>query len=401
MIKNKNSKELFEFVRTSDTSNVPSLKSILRDYDMKECSMEQLLINLTKNNKNILLIDARSEKEINDSSIPYSSGFPVLNNMERHNVGLIYKKYSQAAALWLALNYANPKLTGLKRFLQENNASGKNVFIYCWRGGGRSKYLSKMLFDVGYDSTTITGGHKSYRAYVINYFSQTDLPLNLLELSGLTGCGKSELLRNVSNEIPVIDLEEAARHYSSLLGYIPYQIRNLPRISNQSAFENNLFSQIYFNPTAIPGEEKISDNRVTYLIESESRKVGDFEIPKSLFDKMKTAPAVAITSSLENRVLRIVRDYFGDNMEGVNLMKDIFVKKEKFFKQQMSSKTYSDLISFLDAGKVSEFTEVMIKEYYDKKYKDKNKKPVGVISSDDIESASEELESIYSRYCEP
>ena len=79
-------------------------------------------------------------------------------------------------------------------------------------------------------------------------------------------------------------------------------------------------------------------------------------------------------------------------------MEKKLTEKESFFKQQLSSSIYNELLNLLDKERVSEFTEIMIKDYYDKRYKDKGKKPIAVISTDDIYSAKNELTEIYKRF---
>ena len=399
MIPDRNAAELFDYIRNIDIKGIPSLKSILNSYDINQIPVEEVLFNLKENKKSFLLIDARSEKEFGETSLPCSENFPVLNNNERHNTGLIYKKYSQTSALWLAMQYADPKSESLKFFLEENKASDKKIIVYCWRGGGRSGYLSKMISDLGYKPSVISGGYKSYRKLVNDFFSEKPFPYELLELSGLTGSGKTELLKSVSGTLPVIDLENAARHFSSLLGQIPYDINNVVPVKNQTAFENNLYQDIHLNSTlfinTINTINTINSINSTFLIESESKKVGNFEIPGSLYDKLTVSPTVKIVSSMECRVKRIVRDYFGDDQRGIAFMKKKLTDKESFFKQQLSNNLYNDLIIMLDKERVSEFTEIMIRDYYDKRYKDKGKKPVAVISTDDMITAKEEIKDIY------
>jgi len=387
MINDKTSKELFDYVRTLDTRNNLPLKEILSPYNTDKICITDLLDEF-KSSKNILLIDARSESEFAESSLPASVNFPVLNNFERHNVGLVYKKYSQIAALRLAMEYADPKNDNLQNFLNTNRAQEKKIYVYCWRGGGRSGYLSKMITDLGFKPVILTGGYKSYRQNVNSFFAQSPFPYSLLELSGLTGCGKTELLENLSSELPVINLESAALHFSSLLGHIPYQIRNVSPVPNQSAFESNLYSQVYLNLL-------YNSNSSPFLIESESKRVGKFEIPKFLFEKLQTAPTVKIICSLEIRCKRIVRDYFGQDLRGVAPMINILNEKERFFKQQLSNNTFNELLILLNAGKVIEFTEIMIREYYDKKYKEKNKMSIGEISTDNMDLAVKELLRLY------
>lgn len=390
MIKDVTTKELFELVRNTDTSGLPSLKTVLGNHEFRKYSIEELLAEMKLNYRSILLIDARSEKEFEESPLPHAVNFPVLTVNERHNVGLIYKNYSKSSALWLALEYAAPKSEALSDFLRENNAESKNIIVYCWRGGGRSGYLSKMIYDAGYIPSVLTGGYKSYRQTVNRFFSGKEFPYRLLELSGFTGCGKSELLRSVSQEIPVIDLEFSAKHFSSLLGHIPYEIRNFPPVASQSAFENDLYSQIYFN------QDKSSSP--LYLTESESRRIGRMEMPEIIYNSLQKSPSVKIICSLENRIRRIVDDYFGKHMAGILPMIKIMKAKEVFFRQQLSGKVYDELINLLENGRVNEFTEIMIVKYYDLKYRDKSKIPETVISMDNKDEAKLNLKDFYGKF---
>ncbi|MBK8982825.1 MAG: hypothetical protein IPM38_11025 [Ignavibacteria bacterium] len=120
-----NSKELFELVLSYKNEKIISLKEILSEYKIMSFSIEELLNLLREDPEKILLIDARSEKEFSETSIPHAINFPVLTNEERHNVGLVYKKYSQSAAIKLAVEFAEPKINLLKKFLEENNAEKK------------------------------------------------------------------------------------------------------------------------------------------------------------------------------------------------------------------------------------------------------------------------------------
>lgn len=386
------SKELFNFIRKVDLKNVKPLKLILQNYTIGKISIESLL-NKLKNEERFLLIDARSEKEFDESSIPGSFNFPVLDNSERHNVGLIYKKYSQTAALWLAMQYADPKSERLKEFLNNNNAEKNEIIVYCWRGGGRSGYLSKMISDLGYHVTTLSGGQKEFRKKVNDFFSLKEFPIPLIELSGLTGCGKSELLESVSTAVPVINLERAARHCSSLLGQIPYQLKNFSPVKNQAAFENNIFSQIILT-------DGLKDEVYTrpFLVESESKKVGDFRVPDNLHNKLQNAPTIKIVSTLENRVKRIVKEYFGNDSIDTEPVRKKMLEKKTFFCQQMSNKIYEELMYLLNSNRVAEFSGLMLTKYYDIKYKDKGKKAIAEISTDNISVAENELLKIYNEF---
>lgn len=383
----KSDKELFDYVRGFPPDAVQSLKDIFSRYVLKEVDINYLLDVIYKRD-NILLIDSRTEKEYEETSIPSSLNVPVLNNTERHNVGLVYRKYSSTAAVKLAIEYAEPKKEKLNNFLSSNKAGEKEIIVYCWRGGGRSKYLAKLIYDLGYECKTLTGGIKSYRRTVNNFRNQIEFPHNLTEITGLTGSGKTEIIKLLSKSFPVIDLEFAAKHYSSLFGYVPYLIRNVHAVKNQSAFENNIYAQI------ISGIN-LNNFKNLFFIESESKKVGDFIIPANLFSKLNLSPCILAESSFEFRVKRIVNDYFGSDLRGLEPMLTIFREKEKFFRKELSNKIYEETLLNLTNAEVYEFTGIMLKEYYDKKYKVKPKTPLFKVNSDNITDAINRIKEYY------
>lgn len=376
--------ELFSYIRSVVDKNVPSLDETFKSYDWPRLTAEEV-IHLLNHNNNILLLDARSEKEFDESHLPGAVSFPVLSTLERHYVGLIYKKHSQQAAVWLAMKYADPKIEALERFLKDNVSASKEIIVYCWRGGGRSSYLAKMISDLGYSPAKMTGGFKVYRKLVFDFFERPVLPFDLIEISGLTGSGKTELLKSVKEDFPVIDLELSARHYSSLFGRVPYDNLSYEPVQNQSAFENNIYSDI------IRGIESVGKFHPKYLIESESKKVGDFFIPSVLYHTMQTCPTIKVESSLEARVKRIVKDYFGRDNRGIEPMLAIMTKNERFLKEKLSKEVYENALVLLKAGDTFAFTEVMMVQYYDKRYKAKDKTPIAVINTDSIRDARLEL----------
>jgi tRNA 2-selenouridine synthase len=381
-----NDKELFEYVRKFDIKSIPGLEKTFFPYNFRYLDIE-MLENIIFD-ENLLLIDARSEKEYSDTSIPCAVNFPVLNIQERHNVGLIYRKYSRKASVKLAMDYADLKVESLQKFLKSKNAGEKKIIVYCWRGGGRSKYLAKMISDSGYDVSILIKGIKSYRNKAVKLFELNPFPCEFLEIRGMTGCGKTEILRKLMKDLPVIDLEDAARHFSSLFGQIPYNLRNTEPVSGQTAFENNIYSQLLRNKYIFP-------NNTVHIVESESKKVGDFIIPGNLFSKIETARCINIHSSLSSRIKRIEADYFPDAEKGTNEMMKVLYIKEKFFRKEMSSKYYESATAALKDGKTTEFCEIMLTRYYDSKYRVKDKKPVSDIDSDDMEEALREIKIIY------
>lgn len=384
-----NDRELFAYVRQYNLENVKDLTSLIPGYVFEYTSIDEIIEKIKKQELDFVLLDARSEKEYHETHVPYALSFPVLSNIERHNVGLVYAKYDQRAALLLAKEYADPKINVLNRFLEKHNPNKQLVYVYCWRGGGRSKYLAKMVTDCGYRVKIIYGGIRSFRQMVNKFNSINPFPYNLIEISGLTGVGKTRILRALNDKFATIDLEHSARHFSSLFGYVPYKIRQQEPVHNQTAFENNIFSEIIVNYCRYR-------KYPFYLIESESKKVGDFLLPENLYYKLLNALSLNIYANIEVRVSFLKEDYF-TNDEGKTEMLKIFSEKERFFKQELGSKLYSELFGDLKNDRIDNFIEKMLINYYDVKYRKKPKTPLLEIENDLQLSAVNEITSFLTR----
>lgn len=385
MLSFKSDKEVFDYVRTFDLSGLKPLSAQLEKYSFSFVDIEILLEHLY--DEDTLIVDARSEKEFRETSIPTAVNFPVLNTEERHNVGIVYKNYFDLAAVELAVQYSAKKAETLNDFLEEHGANNKHIYVYCWRGGGRSKYLSKMIFDAGYKPHTLIKGIKSYRHKVNELFTAAAFPNKLIEINGLTGSGKTEIIKALYGKLPTLDLEKAARHFSSLFGFVPYKIRGYSPVHNQSAFENNVYAEYMYNIKKFSGYK-------TYIVESESRKVGDFFIPLNLYAEIERAKVIKIECPFEGRVKRLKKDYF-EYSSGYIEMINILRTKERFFRKEMSSIHYESCLDALNKGNAEEFISVMLEKYYDVKYKDKGKKPVAVIDNADVKETAEEVMGIY------
>ena len=112
------------------------------------------------------IIDVRSPKEFDDDHIPGAVNLPALSDLERGEVGSIYKNTSpfEARKLGGALISENVA-KHLKKVLSRNTENWKPL-IYCWRGGQRSKAFATILSEVGWNVSVVTGGYKAYRKKV-------------------------------------------------------------------------------------------------------------------------------------------------------------------------------------------------------------------------------------------
>ena len=384
-IKRKDRSELVKFIQSKEKeiNEFPdSFKEYFNENKIKTISIDKW-IDLYQNNNNIITIDLRSESEYEEDRLPNSINFPILDDTERDEVGFLYKQFSPKAALFLAVKYADKKEKSIKDLVQTYN--GKAIYIYCWRGGGRSSAGYLYLENFGAKVIKIEGGYKAYRNRVHDQLYTDDnnrFKNGLLILTGLTGCGKTEILEKMSNEFPVLDIEKAAGHASSLFGHIRYDIKNAVKPKLQSNFENNLFTEIISKP---------NPKNYPFLSEGESKRISKFNIPGKFYDKMILSPTIKINSTIEKRVERIKNEYFaGNGSEAVYNT----VENSAFFKKLLGNEKVSDLLGLLKANRNEEFIEWILVEYYDHRYAGKYKNIIAEIDNINILDTIEEITSI-------
>ena len=147
------------------------------------------------------IIDVRSEDEFAEDHIPGAINLPVLNNQERAKVGTIYKQESpfKARKIGSAIVAQNIAQHINSHFINKD----KQYFplVYCWRGGQRSNSLASVLTQIGWRVTLLQGGYKTYRAYVRKQLTNLPNQFTYKVLCGLTGTGKTQILRQLKTEV--------------------------------------------------------------------------------------------------------------------------------------------------------------------------------------------------------
>ena len=238
------------------------------------------------------LIDVRSPAEYAQGHAPAAASVPLFSDAERAEIGTVYKQQSPAKAVRLGLKYAGLRMADL---VAEVDALAKRdpspLEVYCWRGGQRSGSVAWLLRTAGYDVSRWDGGYKAYRRRVLESWA-AERPY--VVLAGLTGSGKTEVLRAL-HELggPVLDLEGLAHHKGSAFG----QIGELPQPTNEQ-FENEGAVRL----AELEGEARI-------WIEDESRSIGRIWLQQSFFARKKSAPVVLLERSLDERIDRLVAAY--------------------------------------------------------------------------------------------
>jgi tRNA 2-selenouridine synthase len=311
------------------------------------------------------LLDVRTAQEYEKGSIPDALNYPLFDNLERTEIGVIYRKIGKNAAVVKGLEFFEPRI---QQFLSSLiDLKSKRLVVFCARGGMRSASVVRLLQCQGFQAAQLQGGYKSYRSYVLRQLRKPVPPL--IVLHGRTGVGKTLLLK----KLPVhLDLEEFAGHRSSLFG----AINKMPQ--TQKNFEALLAKKILELPNTRP-----------VFIEGESRKVGKVFIPQSLAEAMKYGTLVLLQASFDTRIRRIVEEYKICDDQTFLQTDSILQSMQKV----VGKKKAKQLRQWLRKGEFENIVHVLLEEYYDPRYQHamRMNEYALKLSAEDLNSAAEKL----------
>ncbi|OGG98934.1 MAG: tRNA 2-selenouridine(34) synthase MnmH [Candidatus Lambdaproteobacteria bacterium RIFOXYD1_FULL_56_27] len=289
-----------------------------------------------------LIIDVRSPKEYEEGRIPGSVNLPLLDDLERHLIGILYKQTGPEEAIRKGYEVFEPKQTLWERQLAQL-PQDRPWAVLCARGGMRSQVATNFIRQKGYPARQVQGGYKSYRNYCLEQFSVLGYP-NLTVIQGQTGVGKTEVIRGLSNSL---DLEGMANHRGSMFGAVGLTPRS------QKNFEGLLLERL----------QAVDWSRPVF-VEGESRKIGPVSIPAPLFSAMAQAPTILLTAPLVERAARITKEYvlgFPDRLGEVRTLVG------KLF-PDLGHKRVEELLEWFDRQQFQQCFEAVLAQYYDVKY---------------------------------
>ncbi len=258
------------------------------------------------------ILDARSPAEFAEDHIPGAESAPVLDNEERARVGTIYKQVSpfDAKKTGAALVARNISAHIETKFLEK--PKNWRPLVYCWRGGKRSGAMAHILREIGWEAATLEGGYRAYRRYVVERLASVPASLSFRVVHGVTGSGKSRLLRSLGKtSAQVLDLEDLAAHRGSVLGNLPER----PQPS-QKMFESRLLAEL----------ERLDASKPVF-VEGESRKIGQLQVPEALIARMRASECVLLDTAPEARVSLLLDEYrhFFSDLATLNAQLDCLV----------------------------------------------------------------------------
>ena len=240
------------------------------------------------------IIDVRSPAEFAEDHIPGAINLPVLSNEERAIVGTVYVQESRFKARKIgAALVARNIARHLQSVLADEPASFEPL-VYCWRGGQRSNSMATILSQIGWRTSVLQGGYRTYRRRVQGRLYDDNLPLKIVLLDGETGCAKTAILAELTQRgVQTIDLEKLALHRGSLFGGFAGQ----PQPS-QKMFESLVLAEA----------EKLDPGKPV-IIEAESSKVGARTLPPALWRLMLNAPRIELWAPRRERARFLVEAY--------------------------------------------------------------------------------------------
>ena len=318
----------------------------------------------------IPLLDVRAPLEFNQGAFETAFNIPLMNDEERHNIGLCYKQKGHDAAVELGHRLVNkeartPRIEAWSAFID----SHPNALLYCFRGGQRSKISQQWLADSGYHITRLKGGYKAFRRFLIDFLDA--VPHQLLEkniqpivLAGRTGAGKTIVLQQLEN---AIDLEGLANHRGSAFG------RHATPQPTQINFENQL-SMALIRFFEIPNRNLI--------IEDEGRNIGSVSMSSDLFSALKSGPRVVVETPLTERIEITHQEYvlqaqteYTSLADWVEFMRGALGRIHKRLggeRYQRVSKAFEDALQTQQETGGTEghrdWIEILLSEYYDPMY---------------------------------
>ena len=238
----------------------------------------------------IPVVDVRSPGEFAAGHIPGAVNIPLFDDDQRAEVGTVYRKEGNTRAVLRGIDLAAPDMSSKLRKALDLATSGR-LLVHCWRGGMRSEAMAWLFSQGGIVSSLLDGGYKAYRNHILG---ELDRERKLIILGGLTGSGKTGILRHMKSKgVRVTDLEGLASHRGSAFGALGQDPQPI-----SEHFANLLYDDL----AAMPGDDPV-------WLEDESRNIGTVFLPDCFSQKMQAAPVIALMMSIETRLPRLLEEY--------------------------------------------------------------------------------------------
>lgn len=324
--------------------------------------------------QDVPLMDVRAPVEFERGAFPMAANLPLLDDEQREQIGIRYKHAGQEEAIRLGLKLATPEIRAqrMQQWLEfrEKHPQG---YLYCFRGGLRSRTTQQWMREQGVDYPLVVGGYKAMRRFLIDQLEQASREVALVCVSGLTGVGKTRVLRKIRHHI---DFEGLANHRGSAFGRDAMDVQ--PAVID---WENQLSIEFLKHRSRFPGKP--------VFVEDEGRRIGRVGMPDCLFDALLKAPRAILQVCLDERIRLIGEDYIEHSWPAYRQAYGEAAEKEfcRFvldnlarIQKRLGGERYlkvrqcfqAALKEFFRDGKVETFYDgirTLLEEYYDPMYR--------------------------------
>ncbi len=300
------------------------------------------------------IVDVRSPAEFAEDHVPGAISLPVLDNDERALVGTIYVQESRfrarrVGAALVARNIARHLDEGLR-----DKPGSWAPLVYCWRGGQRSNAMATVLDQVGWRPSVLAGGYKTYRRRVTAALYDAEPDFRVILLDGYTGVAKTEVLGRLAGlGVQTLDLEGLAAHRGSLFGALPGHPQ-----PHQKGFESALLAQI-----------DALDRARAVVVEAESSKVGELNVPPMLWKAMLAAPRIELAAPREARA-RYLTVAYGDIIADPAALDETLAKLPIHFGKER----LAEWRALAAAGAYADLAATLMEHHYDPAYERSRRK---------------------------
>lgn len=290
------------------------------------------------------VIDVRSPAEFTLGHIPGAVNAPLFDDDERARVGTTYKQTGRREAMLVGMRCLGPRLGDFsERLLAIAGAAGNRALVHCWRGGMRSASVAWLMETFGCRVATLEGGYKAFRRWVLDGF---ELPRSIRVVAGLTGSGKTDVLRELSARgEQTIDLEALAHHKGSAFGGL-----GRPPPPTQQQFENRLAL-----------EWRAASPERPLWIEDESRHIGRIGLPHAIWRHKQMGIFHVVEVPDEERVRLLCRDYAGHSREELT-------GRIRAIDKRLGGDRVREAVEAVEAGDAATACRILL-AYYDKAYR--------------------------------
>lgn len=320
---------------------------------------------------NTPLIDVRAPIEFVKGAFLNAVNLPIMNDKERHLVGICYKNRGNAKAIEFGHELVSgaikeQRIQAWSSFIEAN----PDALLYCFRGGQRSKISQEWLRQSGREIVRLKGGYKTFRSYLMGELEHSHQHFKPIILGGRTGSGKTIQLKEMPN---AIDLEGLANHRGSSFG------QKITPQTSQINFENNLTYGLI---------QKIEEGFKHLVFEDEGRHIGNVFMPDSFISAMSEAPLVILETPIEERIDITLNEYVieAQKMYECAGFEDVLGAWQESIQgamnriqRRLGNKRHEELCNIFETAveeqkkngsfdRYKEWVEYLLREYYDPMY---------------------------------